>query len=180
MNLDDKEYKYNILKILHKSRETKLTFLSDRQFKTTILAVTVDLIVADRLYSKQVEFRCTAIIILTIALSIFNLIILNYIISKHSSYATTRKEYKNHERSLYGLIGMDLLPSLSDIKDKKFYKWISDGTTMFSIMIIFAWVLTIIALWGNIFMQSKKDIRPNVIIENTVKSMEQKMPNNIK
>jgi len=63
---DEKELKFNVITTLHNSREAKLTFLSDRQFKTTILAVTVDLIVADRFYVRSMEINNEAKIIITL------------------------------------------------------------------------------------------------------------------
>jgi len=113
-------------------------------------------------------------------LVLFNLLVLYYLYNKHSSYTVTRSEFFNHERTLYGLIDMDIIPELNKIKKNKFVKCISDGTTMFSVIIAFSLVLAILALWSNLFRETKKDYGPNVLDNNPASYVEQKAPKIVK
>ena len=79
MALDEKQFESNVITTLHKSREGQLTFLSNRQFKTTILAVTVDLVSADRFFVRTVNFTYNERVIITVLLVLFNFMVILFV-----------------------------------------------------------------------------------------------------
>jgi hypothetical protein len=150
MNIDERRFESNVITTLHKSREGKLTFLADRQFKTTILAVTVDLISADRFFVRTVNFSDDVKIFITALLLIFNFLVIFYLFAKKRSYLKAKTEFISFDRSLHRIIQLDYDDTSSeDTILKNIKKWFSDGTRMFSMIIVFALVLSILALWYN-------------------------------
>ena len=79
MSLDKRQFESSIIAILHRSREAKLTFLAERQFKTTVLAVTVDLVAADRLSVWTANINDNAKFVISVLLLLLNLLVIFYL-----------------------------------------------------------------------------------------------------
>ena len=136
----------DLLVMLHKSHDTNLKFLAQRSFKTTIQAVTLNLIIVGAL--PELSFPTNARPVATAIVIIFNLLVFFYLVAKGKTYYQLKTHLKIIEAKV--ISQCSLLRDEPDLKSNEVAYWkrlLWDGTAIFCAVVAASCMCSLNAIW---------------------------------